>query len=193
MSDITQIIDFYKQGMDRTSIAALVGVSVGEVETIIDIVDIDKQGTKGIPLLEIVQLKLKDLEDSQIGKLLDCTRQNVFNRLAPYRDEIKAFKGFKENKADVYHFIQSVLLKGLTLDKVKESGLKDIITSVAILDDKIAKLEGGSGSTKLELNLVQIIEGNAKIQSVPVAPVAPVAPLASSVTLEASNDAGSET
>ena len=91
---------------------------------------------KNIALSQLLDLRKKNLTVQQIADLLGCSKANVVQRLAPYRDELEQLNSFKNNRADIFTIHQARLLNSVTVEDIKAMPVASRITAAAILYDK---------------------------------------------------------
>ena len=106
---------------------------------------------KGIPLQRLIELRSKGLSYKEIGDIVDCSKVNVFHRLADYKDDIESLKSFKENRADLFAVYQSALLNSITLSDIKDMSVHNRIVDASILYDK-ERLERDKSTDNVSFN-----------------------------------------
>ena len=98
--------------------------------------DTTKHRAKGVSWEAVLELKLSGLSHAQIGKLLDCSRQNVDYLVKNYGQELAMVDTYKKNRADLLAAKQSQLLTALTPEKIDKMAGRDLVVSLGILQDK---------------------------------------------------------
>ena len=101
-----------------------------------------------IPLSKIIELRNKGLSYTDIGSLLGCTRENICQRLKPYRSEVDNLKSFKDNKADILAVHQSRLLNNLTDEDIKKSSGYQKVGMFSVLHNQ-ERLERGESTQNI--------------------------------------------
>lgn len=100
---------------------------------------------KGIPISKIIELRNKHLTFKEIGKIVGCSKQNVVERLQPYRQEIENLQSYKENRADVLAVVNSKILNSLSDEDIKNASAYQKVGMFGILYDK-ERLERGQAT-----------------------------------------------
>lgn len=113
---------------------------------------------KHIPIGKMIELRSKDLSYQQVADLCGCSKANVIRRLKEYQEDIKDIDSFKKNRADIFVFHQSRLLKSITTDDIKSMAPASRITAAAILYDKERLERGQSTSNVISHSYVQKID-----------------------------------
>lgn len=150
-----QIAACQKEGMSIPTIAIILGVEECEVEELVTPSTPSIFANKGIPIEKILTLARRGFKVPEIAKLLGCGTKNIYDRLEPYKDDLKTLDDYKEHKADIFNLKQRELLSALTPAKIKEMSALQMVTSVGILNDKI-RAETGK-DVKVALNLSKVI------------------------------------
>jgi hypothetical protein len=92
---------------------------------------------KGIELEKVFELRfINKLTCQQIGDLLGCSQQNIYNLLKKHFPELKNLDFFKEHKADLLAAKQAGILFSLSEEDIKKANLRDKATTFGILYDK---------------------------------------------------------
>jgi len=100
---------------------------------------------KNIRIEDIIEYKIQGLKDSEIGTLLNCSQQNISERLKDYRDEVESLSTFKKHRADTFAVVQSKLINSLSPDDIKKSSAYQKIGMVSLLHEK-ESLERGQAT-----------------------------------------------
>jgi len=95
-------------------------------------------GPKGIPLAAIVELKRKNLTNSQIAKILGCHPSNISIRCK----EIEITKKYVENKSFLIRHLERRVYDNFTDGKLKKSTAQQLGVLYGIIYDK-GQLEEG--------------------------------------------------
>jgi len=103
---------------------------------------------KNLPIATMIAYRRKGLSIEEIGKLVGCSKQNVYNRMKNMLAEIDSLDHFKDNRADTLAYLQTKLLNTLTDSEVKKISPGSRITGAAILYDK-ERLERGKSSVNI--------------------------------------------
>lgn len=121
------------------------------VENIPDIPDKEwSTANKGIPMASILEYREQGLTLEEIGKLVGCSKQTVWERLEPYKASIEGLDAYKSRKSDVLQLKQSMLLDALTPDSIKEMSGYQLVGSYGILYDK-GNLEQGKATSHVSI------------------------------------------
>lgn len=108
-------------------------------------VDIDLRTTAGkIDMSKLIELRIKGLSGVDIGKHFNCTPQAVYQALDRYKTDPAHLKSFKDNKADVYEFIQGEVINSVTPECINKTPFTSRIVALGILEDKIRLIRGQS-------------------------------------------------
>jgi hypothetical protein len=97
-------------------------------------------GPKGIPLAAIVELKEKQLTNSQIAKILGCHPSNISIRC----QEIETTKKYVENKAFLIRHLERRVYDNFTDAKLKKANAQQLGILYGTIYDKGQLEEGGS-------------------------------------------------
>ena len=131
--------------------------------------DNSKYAPKDIPIIRIIELKLKGLSNQQIADILKCSKTNIGNRLLAIDFNADDLQIYKDKRSDIQAFIQSRIAskqidylvhpdtkinnaaeyKAMTISKAveteKEGYINQTFTQVnigiSLIDDKIAELK----------------------------------------------------
>lgn len=95
-------------------------------------------GSWRIPIEAIIDLKSKNLSNSQIAKLLNCNPSNITHRIK----DIDITKQYINNRSLVFAYHQHKIISSITPDDIKKANLRDKIISAGVLYDK-ERLESG--------------------------------------------------
>ena len=109
--------------------------------------EIDRIDTP-VPLAKIIELRNKKLSYDEIGTLLGCTRQNIHQRLQPFRQSIDHLKSVKDNRADTLAVVSDTLLNSLTGTDIKSASAYQRVGMYGILYDK-ERLERGQTTANI--------------------------------------------
>ena len=104
--------------------------------------DIDMSGNKPVPIEKLLKWRKQGLTYEEIGELAGTSKQASHQRLKPYKDAIENLPFFKDNRADIFAILQSLILSSLTEEDIKSMAPASRITAAAILYDK-ERLERG--------------------------------------------------
>jgi DNA-binding Lrp family transcriptional regulator len=74
---------------------------------------------KDIPILEILEYKAAGLKNTEIAKLVGCSKQNVSDRLKAWKGDFKGLETYKNKRADILALFQKKLLFSLTDKDIK--------------------------------------------------------------------------
>ena len=97
-------------------------------------------GPKGIDIEDILHYRAKGLSTTEIGKLTGCTHSNVVQRLQDA--ELESTENFATYKDKVFEHTQRKLVNKLTGEKLNAMSGLQLITGMAILQDKIQAIRG---------------------------------------------------
>lgn len=97
---------------------------------------------KDIPIARIIELRNKQLTYQEIANLLGCTKENICQRLRPYKQTIDNLKSVKEHRADTLTVVSSSILNSLTEEDIKKSSAYQKVGMFGVLYDK-ERLERG--------------------------------------------------
>jgi len=95
-----------------------------------------------ISISRVIELRNKKLTYEEIGRILGCTKQNIHQRLQPFRSSIDNLQTIKDNRADTLTVISDTILNSLTADDIKKATIGTKVTTYGILYDK-ERLERG--------------------------------------------------
>ncbi len=106
--------------------------------------EIKTNGAWRIPIEAIIDLKSKNLANSQIAKLLNCNPSNITRRL----QDVELTKQYVNHRPTVFAHIQRIILNSITDADIKKANLRDKIVSAGILYDK-ERLETGQSTQNI--------------------------------------------
>jgi len=132
-----------------------------------DVIDHVDQLPKDIPIETIIELKTKHdppLSDTQIANLLNCSKQNINQRLKDYRDDIQGLPAFKKNRADILALTQSRIINSLTNKDIQKTPAVQRATMFGIFYDK-ERLERGQ-ATEITANFDVAADLNTLIEQI---------------------------
>jgi len=101
-----------------------------------------------IPIAKIIELRKKNLTYDEIGKILDCTRQNIEQRLHGYKQSIDSLKSVKDHRADTLAVVGDTILNSLTAGDIKKSTGYQKVGMYSLLYDK-ERLERGQSTENI--------------------------------------------
>jgi len=99
-----------------------------------------------IPLAKIIELRNKRLSYSEMATLLGCTKENICQRLKPFRMSVENLKSIKENRADTLAVVSDTVLNSLTETDIKSASAYQRVGMYGILYDK-ERIERGQVSS----------------------------------------------
>lgn len=102
---------------------------------------------KGIRLAKIIALRKKGLSVNEVARALGCTPENIMNRLQSEgldRFDPSVVESYRKAESDILAFQETRLLGGLTDQKIKKAGVKDLGITFGIMFDKRRLSEGKS-------------------------------------------------
>ena len=102
-----------------------------------------------IPIAKLLALRKKKLSYEQIGKIVGCSKVNVWERLQPYIDEIESLDSYKDNRADLLAIVQHRLVNTLNPTTIEKMSPRDRVLAYGILYDK-ERLERGQSTQNIE-------------------------------------------
>lgn len=101
---------------------------------------------KGERAAQIRQLKARypELTQAAIAKKVGCHPDNVYQVLRRFsgRDDVTEFDDFRANKTDAFEAVQYRALSSLTDEHYANASLQQIVTSAAIIQDKLQLMNG---------------------------------------------------
>lgn len=89
-----------------------------------------------LSLAKMIEYRNKGLSYEEIARILGCTKQNVWERLQPFRQSIDNIKGINDNRANVLSVVSDSILNSLTADDIKKSSGYQKVGMYALLYDK---------------------------------------------------------
>ena len=104
----------------------------------------ERSGPKYISTAEIVELALKGLSGPQIAKMVGCSKQNVNERLKPWRDKINGLTAYKRIDNDILKLIEGKYAFHLAVGDTKDVKPLDAAKIMGITRDKL-NIEAGKG------------------------------------------------
>ena len=102
----------------------------------------DGRPANAIHMERIIALRNKGLSLAEIAGVLNCSKQNIHERLQGYAEDIDALQDFKDNKADTLAVYQRRMLNSLTPGDIKSASPYQRVGMFALLYDK-ERLERG--------------------------------------------------
>ncbi|MFH1860836.1 MAG: hypothetical protein ABH870_07510 [bacterium] len=118
--------------------------------------DVDTRPQKGIPLESLIEFAEKGFNQTQIAKLLNCTRSNVSKRLQDSGYSKERLKHFLDNKDKIFSYLQSELVNSLDIKDLKKISLYQRVLCIGILEDKLKQMSAGSTGNINILNQIVI-------------------------------------
>ena len=104
---------------------------------------------KYIPAHDIIEcIEVKGMSIQQAADHLECSKQNISNRLKAIGIKPGGIKQFKENRAELLAYYQLQLLQSLTPDEIKKIPPGSRATTFGILYDK-ERLERGESTQNI--------------------------------------------
>ena len=101
-----------------------------------------------IPIARIIELRNKKLTYEEIATLLNCSTQNIHQRLQPFAKSIDSLPSIKENRADVLAIYNDMILNSLNPDEIKKAPARDKVWMYGVLYDK-ERLERGQTTSNV--------------------------------------------
>lgn len=105
---------------------------------------------KDIPIETLISLRNKGHTLEEIAKIVNCCKQNVHQRLDAIGYSKERITNFKENRADVFAFMQSKLLNSIDDAEIKRLNPYQRIVGASILYDK-ERLEMGQSTARIDI------------------------------------------
>ena len=100
------------------------------------------------------------LSHKQTAELCGCSKNNITERLAVVRDDIKDAEHYKKHRADTFAILQHQLLNTLSLEDIKKMpGIQRIIGAATLYDKETIereKHETGNDIGDMHLSLEEI-------------------------------------
>ena len=96
--------------------------------------EIAPQTNKDIPIEDIIELRKKKLSIRQIAKILDCSFQNIAQRLQD--TGLEQLEGHKKHRADIIALKSAEILSSIDQDTIKKASLLQRLSGYGILYDK---------------------------------------------------------
>jgi hypothetical protein len=110
--------------------------------------EVTYSGPKDISLSEMIRLRNRGLSYEEIGRIVGCSKPNVWSRLEPYRKHIDGLPAFKEARADLLAVHQSRLLDSLSDEEIEKMPPGSRVVNFGILYDK-ERLERGQSTSNV--------------------------------------------
>ena len=123
-----------------------------DVEVIPPGKDVDKP-QKDIPLETLISLRNKGHSLEEIAKIVKCSKQNVQQRLESFGYSKERVENFKENRADVFAFLQSKILNSIVDAEIEKLNPYQRIVGASILYDK-ERIERGQSTGRIDIHHV---------------------------------------
>jgi len=95
---------------------------------------------KNIPIEDILHYRAKGLSQTEIARLTGCTHGNISQRLR--NANLESLQNYNKYKDHVLEHKQREIFNELQADKIKAMSGLQLITGVAILEDKIRTIRG---------------------------------------------------
>lgn len=111
------------------------------------------RGPKYIPLKDILDNLALTHNIVKTAKILQCSKQNISQRLMTAHIDINEYKDFKEIKDVRYEVLQARLVNSIDAVSIKKAPLGSKVLAICQLEDKIRVIRGQS-TGKLELDAV---------------------------------------
>ena len=108
---------------------------------------------KGIPKEVIIGLYVEGMSQSDIARKLGCSRANISDRLAPFKESLDALPAFKRHKADLLALQQREILNSLTPEDIKGQSAYQRVGMLSILYDK-ERLERDQSTENISIDAV---------------------------------------
>ncbi len=105
---------------------------------------------KDIPIELLLELKRKNLNNSEIAKVVGCHHSNVSRRLAPYKDKLARIDNYDKYKADIFTLMQMDATDSIKPEDWKKVPVPSRILGICQLEDKI-RLRKGQSTANIEI------------------------------------------
>ena len=97
---------------------------------------------KNIPLNKIIALHERGLNQTEIAKVLGCSKAAISKRLNKIDKQLQSAEGFKQGESAILRFKVAQLLENVDHAKIKKMTARDSIWGAAVLYDKMLLSEG---------------------------------------------------
>lgn len=89
-----------------------------------------------IPIERLIELRNKRLSYEEIGRIVGCSKINVWSRIHGWIEEQEEVEEYKKNESHVLNLIRFKITKSITDDDIKKAPLRDRIVAFGVLYDK---------------------------------------------------------
>ena len=115
---------------------------------------------KEIPISRLLELAQQGLHNTEIALIVGCKRQNVDQRLQPYRSNLASLPKYKKRKLDLLAlcqkgFIEEIIRRLHDPDYLKNVEFRDLFRGFGTLVDKEQILKGKhlAGTSAIQVNI----------------------------------------
>jgi transposase len=117
-----------------------------------------KSPSKRVDRKKALAMVAGGMTQTEVAQEFGVCKQAINNLVKRAQDNKAALLSYQDNKAEVFEDIQSMLLEGVDRDKIKGATAQQLVTSAAILQDKIQVLRGqATDHTIVDIRAIQAI------------------------------------
>jgi hypothetical protein len=99
---------------------------------------------KGLPVAALIALSKQGMSNAEIARVVGCSPVNIHQRFKALEYNPQYVKNFTQYEVEVLEWAKSLLISGLTPEKVKKMSPRDISISYGVFFDKQRLLMGQS-------------------------------------------------
>lgn len=105
--------------------------------------------TREIPIETMLLYALQGIPTAEIARKVNCTPQNINQRLKPFRERIDAYLQFKSDPAALWEFQEFRVLSSLSESDINKARLAEKATFAGIARDKV-RLQRGQSTANIQ-------------------------------------------
>lgn len=119
------------------------------------------KANKGLELARMADLSDRGLTDTEVARVLQCSRENVTRRLNQYEADKPMIDFFDKHEVSLIKKLKQNLIDSITAEEIKRMHVRDRVVCYGILTDKAQSL---TGNNVLQIDIRMIHGDLAEIQ-----------------------------